>query len=598
MKKKTCLMLLLGVVVGFTACQADVDLNNIDTTVGGNVRLLAPAGTIHMSLGDMLGHDSVAKYISVREDGVLVYCDTFNLDAYYRKVNFAEYIPVATKRYTLVDHQVLPDVYPAGTELQLVFPMVVDLQNLNDALESDRMDSVQVAQARFTSNVTISDLNLKYEDIQSFKIRLDENFRRPSGSEIDIPLTGMGYGQEIPIIVSDFSLNFMADKTLPPSDDNVLDEIRYDLVFDITLSEPMEVKTTSVINYTVQVEVLDYNAIWGFVKPGTDMREAAVKNIGDHISFWNTFNALKVPLAEPTLELIIETAVAGPLKVADSYLFVSSAATKERKFATFNGSERWDWSMPNYLDPHESPLDARERNSFLFTKAEDRGCVDKMFALYPDSLGYDFTIEPDMEAAARDDVKQYRITRDTKVHAEVVANAPFIFNEGLDLNYVDTTGWFYIEGGMIDSIIDNFDTTKVDLHSLQVIFHAENTIPFDIDLGFHFLDEDLNVIDAVIFPADSNHIVIAGATEVDAEGRVIEPEVTRLVFDIDSERAERLRHIRKIAYDASLKGKNTVPVTVLDESGLNVKMALGIDADVVVDLDSIFTYFKGGDEVL
>ncbi len=596
MKQRTCLVALLGAMLVFSGCKSDVDLNNLDTTIGSNIQVAFPLGEFNAKITDFIGGDDVAQYVRVDSNGLLFFQDTFYIEENYREVNLAQYVPRARKRFKVsdgVEGGLIVPMIPAGAPLKLVFPVEVNLVDLNMPDGTDRIDSMQIEAATFLTSFSVEDLDLPFDDVKKFEIVLDENFRRSEGDTVDVPLLNEGYGKDIEIPMNDFSLNFMKDEALLPSYDNVLTKVSFDLVFTIVLSNDIVVNPTSYIDFEVQIDFLKYNALWGRIAPGSQMNKTDTIRILDHMSEWSLFADQMLPLADPQVDVYVTTAIAGPLRLQDAFIFVESDSTQEQVYASFNGENTFSWPMEEYLSPY-SPIDDVVVNHMLFNRDEDKGEIDKLFAIHPDRFAYCFNVIPDDEKAAEEGIYQYRITENTNIDLDIVTTVPFSFNDSLKLAYTDTTNSFYIEGGILDSLLHSWDSVvSTELKDLYIICQAANTIPFDINLGMTFLDKDNQVIDAIIFP-DTNYLFIAGATEV-VDSLVVEPTITEVVFNIDAERSEKLRNVKRVIYDAHLGG-NTAPVKVLGKSGLSFKMVISADVKAVTNLDSIFnsTSVKGG----
>ena len=82
-----------------SSCEADVDLKNIDSSAQVNMGLAMPVGTMSASLGDFL--DLGDGIISVREDGVFQYVDTFVIQRNFHAINLEQYMTHTNQEFII-----------------------------------------------------------------------------------------------------------------------------------------------------------------------------------------------------------------------------------------------------------------------------------------------------------------------------------------------------------------------------------------------------------------------------------------------------------------------------------------------------------------
>ena len=85
------LFTILSVASMFTmlwqGCEADVDLNNIDTSVGVQANVATPIGSVKATIGDFVGDGTWGIFIdSVKNHGVLTFKDTSVFNAISTKL--------------------------------------------------------------------------------------------------------------------------------------------------------------------------------------------------------------------------------------------------------------------------------------------------------------------------------------------------------------------------------------------------------------------------------------------------------------------------------------------------------------------------------
>lgn len=571
-----CLLSLM-----FSGCKADVDLNNIDPSAKVEMGLALPIGTMTASIGDFLGGE-IEQYIHVREDGVLYYQDSFHVARDFHGIDLTQYLTSSSEVFTIGERypSYVGMTLPAGETYVLEFPMTITLNNINTQLDNERLDSIYIQEARFTSVLSVSDMALPYNNITKFEVILEENMRRTEGNTIDIPLSGSNYDTAIPIDINNFFINLMKDKNATPGNNNVINQIHFTFRFTIVPEQPLVITSHSAINYNIDIEFLDYHAIWGWFKPSNKMLDEDELNIAEEWDAWETIKELKLPLAEPSVELNIESAIGAPLLLNAEYVYVKSAEGESR-FATFDGNQRKIWAFADYVDPINDPYDHTVTNTYTLNETKQNGNIDEMFSIRPDIVGYKYEMMINQSYSST--ILQHRLTKNTNIEIEAITTIPLIFHEGVELAYSDSINEVDLTQASLDSLlaeIKQIDSVHVD--NLKLMLHAENHIPFDIDATFTFLDEQDNPIDFNL-TGEGNTLHIAGPTAV--ENQVItQPGESTLIIDIDQNDIDKLASIKTILYHASI-GNNTATVRVLDTSGLKFTIGVAANVEALLNLD-------------
>jgi hypothetical protein len=319
-------------------CEADVDLNNIDTSVKVNANVATPIGSIRATLGDFFGDGTFGITIdSIKNHGVLTFRDTFSIEREFHKINLADYISSKTLNMNVYDrlkglmHE--GKIVGTGTQIPLTFPLTLKLSGINKDISKQRLDSALIKDARFVSKITpAGNLPIEWDWIDKVTISLGENFYRPSGNTITVYQRGENYtyGQEIPINVDEFSLNLMKNKH--PQDwkeyaNNVTDSCTFDITLYVTIptsAGEIAIPTTAKFQYELGVQFIDYHAIWGMFEPSDDMSVTAEDRIGDFWEPWNSINKLCLPLAQPSVDVAITTQLAGALILEGDHLYTKN----------------------------------------------------------------------------------------------------------------------------------------------------------------------------------------------------------------------------------------------------------------------------------
>lgn len=571
------------------SCRADVDLNHIDPSAELSMNLALPVGDVSAQMGDFLGMGKVGNYISVREDGVLVYQDTFSVNRPFHNIDLTAYMTRAHKKFDI--HEMKPELVgttlPAGVTVELDCPVKVDLSGLNtdEYLDNERLDSAHIGHARYTSSFSTLDLDLPFSDIERIEMVLDGNVRRPAGKVINIPLEGKGYNQPLEVVVDNFFINFMKDKNQDPGRRNVVNEVTWTFRFFIKPSRPLTITQTSALNYDMTVDFMDYEAIWGWFKPGNKMHDFDTLLIEDEWPEWKLIKNMKLQLAEPKVTINERSELGVPLLLNLSFLKVQSKETGETKYATFNGDTTYLWALPRFVNPGSqavSPYTDVASNTIVLNEQADNGRLDEMFTIRPDILAYRFEVIPN--TAYSTELKQHRLVKNTNIDVDALLDIPFIFNPGVEISYADSIRDINLEKADLDSILTEVEVVdSVHAKHLKLILQSENYIPFNIRCDFTFLDADGNEIAIKALEGNSNQMQIDGAFDIDNRV-VLNPTTSTMVIDLEQSEIDKLPLIKTIAYKAFL-GENTASCRLLDTTKLKIRIGVAAEVDAFLNLD-------------
>lgn len=598
---------LLACAVVLASCTQEVDIKHMDHSADINMGVALPIGDITLTLGDFLGMGSLADYIkvsdgSVYDENVLFYQDTFDISRTFHHINLSSY--VAQRKDTMyLASQLPPAAIAAGyivgdgtTTINLNYDMVLRFNGINQqtTLDDERLDSLVISNARFTSTINKNDLGLDWDEIKEIKITLGDAFRREGGNSFSLPIDAANFGQEIPINVDNFTLNLMKNPNADPTTvGNAIDSTKISISFVCVPrnAHTVNVSKQSRLEYTLKLDFMEYKVIYGRFAPGEEMRDENTIDLAKEWGGWKDIMSLNLPLAQPNIRLKVKHHLGVPIIVNGDYLYATSR-TGEKRYATFGDTDAdttliWAWPNDRYVH-HATDYTGFVENTYTFSEQPEHGHLDKIFAIRPDYLSYKFHIEPNYNT-----VKQASITNDTIIEMQAITTVPFIFNPGVDLSYIDTLTDVNINKFSIDSLIASansgdgeniIDTIKTA--NLKLIIDAENWIPFDINAKFTFLDANNSPIDIVL--TDSvNSLVFPGPTEIAGEdaikpGRPSEPN--RLILDDVNFR--KLARVKNVRVEAAL-GNNTAKVQLKSTNKLTVKIGVVADVDATLDLSSL-----------
>ena len=620
--KRTIYLLTTACIIGFgwmmQSCEADVDLNNVDTSIEVDANIATPVGSMHATLGDFVGDGTWGLFA---ENGLLAFKDTFSIERKFHKLDLSQYISNTTLKMNVYEKlEVLPffadgKITGNGTQIPLTFPLTLKLDGINDDENYQRLDSALIKNASFVSNITqVGGLPLKWEWIDKVTIDMDKAFfHRPAGNVVTVYKKGDagGYGKDMKINVDEFSLCLMKDrnpKTFRDYWNNVVDSCQFTITMYVTIptGNTVTVPSTAAFQYDLDVQFIDYHAVWGMFEPSSDMSEESEIVIADEWGPWKDFQAARLPFANPRVDLQITTQIAGALKLIGDYLYAKDE-NDVPVYATFDASgtkSLYKTFHKNEYLPLDSEIGASKTMHQLFDKDEERGHIDNLFAIHPEKLGYKYSIDFDQV-----ETPQIRITDNTAIHVDAVCTLPFEFNEGVVFDYADTIKGIDLSMLDLDSLlagVNIIDTLEKAEATLALTF--TNDIPFQIKGVFTCLDAENNVIidpktekpflitekDTVLIPSPKYTYSASTSTWI--------PEAVNLteMILVDRDDLATLRQIKSIAFYALLDDKSLSEVfdqaadenvgdftTKLTEGeGLRIKIAVGANAEAILNLDS------------
>ena len=606
-----CMVSTIGLTMLWNGCTADVDLDNIDTSVDVEANVATPIGSMTATIDDFVGDGTWGIFIdTVNHEGVITFRDTFSIARDFHKLDLSKYISNTTLKMNVYDklegkpYFVNGQITGNDQPIVLTFPLTLKLKNINNNLAHQRIDSALINDASFISKISsIGGLPLKWEWIEKVELKLGKNFHRPSGNLITVYSKGDGYGynQNINVAVDAFSMNLMKEKNPQSWKDytnNVVDTCNFEILMHIVVPSSagvVNIPSTAAFQYDLGVKFIDYEAVWGMFEPSKDMSGEAVEAIATYWSPWNTLQDLRLPFAEPSVDMLVTTQVAGAMIMEGDYLYTENEEGV-KAYATFDGKQSlYKFFNKNEYLPLSSPIGAEKTMHILFDKDPSRGHIDQLFAIRPDQIGYKFAVKFNEQ-----ETPQIRLTKNTSIKIDAVCNLPMILNEGVSLGYTDKITGIDLSMLDLDSLLKDVEMIDtLEEASAKLVIKFENSIPLQFKGMLTYLDENDNVIidpktEKPLLLTENDTISIA-APEFTKEGHDwnITPLESVEVINVDREDLETLRQIKTIEFhvwmnDESLaeaydNGLNNIQLK--DDNYLKVKIAVGANVEGVLNLE-------------
>lgn len=597
-------------------CEADVNLNDIDTSVKVDANVAVPIGSIKATIGDFIGDGTWGIYVdSLRNKGVLTFRDTFSISRNFHHLDLSQYISKTSLTMNVHDQLessgllIGGSVVGTGVTIPISFPLTMKLNGINNNESYQRLDSALIRNASFTSSIgQLGGLPLQWEWIEKVTLTLGSIFNRQDGNVLDIYTKGdgYGYGQSIPINVDEFSMNLMKNTNpiIPEaySNNNVLDSCEF--VVTMYVNIPVEagtiaVPSTAAFQYNLDVQFIDYHAIWGMFQASGQMSNEQEIALGEEWDAWKLFEAARLPFADPKLNLNITTQIAGALMVKGDYLYVKDKNGQQIN-ATFDGSNKlYKYFNPNEYLSVDSEIGDSTTMHVLFDKDPARGHIDKLFSIHPDYLGYKFDIDFN-----RAETPQIRITNNTSIRIDAECEMPFMFNEGVKLAFSDTINNINLSMITLDSLMANIPdmVDTINDATLTLALRIENSIPLQLKGTFVCLDENDNVIldpktgkplllveqDTLTIPTPDHQFNPTTAT-----WDVTPAELIKMI-EIEKDDLNTIAQIKKIMFSAILDDESLdyaynqghFNVRLTEYESLRIKLGVGADIEAILNLDS------------
>lgn len=602
MKQRTLHYLLIPVLIGIgmAGCRSDVNLTDVSVDSKLNARVSMPIGEMTATFGEMIGligFGDNAK-ISINSDSVLVLSIDEHFDNEFHAIELTDYTGTVESDKPVSEVMPGATMIPARTKETVTFDMNIRFDGINDDISDERIDSMVIDRASFTTKVT-NNFGLTIADIDSVVMVLGPQFRRAKGTRQELP--GFDFNKNIKIELDNFTLVMMKDESKAPADDNVINHATIQFVVYLNYKpegnnnpfdpgfEYLPLTPTSAFHFSFQVEMMEYSALFGYFEPGSETHD---------------INTIDVPITVPGNEPIILAAkepkigldftygMAMPLQVRVNDVKAIHPDGTET-LATWGGAESTVKQL-NAVIPIDAPLDSTIMDSsIILTKESQEGHIDRFFLKEVKKLGYNYKLEVDRyrEVKMKDGqwkkMDQFRMTHNTKFSMDFHFKMPFKFNKELKLAYADTIHDVNLQRASLDSLasmVPGGYIKSIDSVSLYVYLLITNEIPVGMKLDVSFIDEN------------NQELAIDGLKDLDIEGatmaglgNVTPADPIVYAVEVKTEDFSKLSKTQSIRISARL-GDDQHEATFLTNKKLSIKA--GVTGDVEAALNLSFDKIK------
>lgn len=612
MKKLSILGAIACLVCLLNGCKEKVDFDNIDTTMQADLGLAIPVGDMTVTAADFLGGNQV-KVIYMDTDGIFHYMDTLDIPTrVFHPIDIKQYIGETHKDFKvyqqLLDNDIINPIGEIksnwkGKTISLFFPLTLHLDNLNKDPNFERLDSIRVDSARFTSVINVEGLDfLKWDSIKYVNVILGKQFKRAQGNKVRVYTKDEGkqsrydYGDSIPIRIDDFTACFMADPQGAPGFENIIDSCEFTFEFNFTIPNTpgtIKILQESAFSYDYKMKMLDFSAIWGYFAASNQVRDRDVRCIQDDWEDWKNVQKMNLRFAEPSIKIGLWHSVAAPL-VLDLDTLIASNTNGDRVSATWYGIDSVKIPLPNVLDPIHDPINDSVFNEQLFNHEESQGHIDRLFDIRPDTFMYSFTMHVD---TSRADYPQHRITRNTSISGYVAIDVPMKFNDNMEASYFGKIEDLDFSNLDMDSLIKEIDEIEYGSAKVMKVFLTmTNNLPFEIDAKVKFLDKDGNNLNVILFKDSSlNHLHLP-APKLKQEPRpskdsstkeyydIDQPSVSTFILNVDSAQWKTLTTCKHLDVEG-IMGHNAKGCVLEGTNSLTVQVGVAANVEAIVNFN-------------
>lgn len=593
----TCLVCLLN------GCKEKVDFNNIDTTMQADFGLAIPVGDMTVTTADFLGGNQV-KRIFIDDEGVFHYIDTLDIPTrVFHPIDIKKYIGETHKDFSvyqqllekgLIDSE--GEVKGIGEAISLFFPLTLHLDDLNKDPNYERLDSIRVDSARFTSVVNVEQLeDLKWSWINYVDVILGKQFKRAQGNKVRVYTKDEGkqsrydYGDSIPIRINDFTACFMDDPQGAQGYDSC--EFTFEFNFTIPKDSTVKIRENSAFSYDYKMEMLDFSAVWGYFAASNQVRDRDIRCLQDDWEDWKNVQKMNLRLAEPSIKIGLWHSVAAPL-VLDLDTLRASNTNGDTVSATWNGKPYVHIPLQNVLHPYD-PINDSVFNEQLFNHEDSLGHIDRLFDIRPDTFMYSFTLHIDTDRVAL----QHRITDNTRISGYIALDVPMKFNDNMEANYFGKVKDLDFSDLDIDSLIKEIDEVEHgNAKAVKLFLTLTNNLPFEIDAKVKFLDKDSNNLNVILFKDSSlNHLHLPAPKlkEIPRPSRdgitkeyydIDQPSVSTFILDVDSAKLKTLTTCKYLDVEG-IFGRNAKPCLLEGTNSLTVQVGVAANVEAIVNFN-------------
>lgn len=560
---KKCIFAFTICCFSLISCVNDVDLSNVSDEMQLDLTLVAPVGSAHVTLADILSRSETTDVDTTGGEIVILFKDTALFDRYE---NVTLKALSSSHGYDELEYGGTSYTFNSGETLNdFVFLDTISTgtDNVNQLVE--RIDSVLINTLNLTVSVQTTNLNIT--NIDNFSVTLSF----PAGAAFDSDGNPLA-----PLTLTS------ADVTSGTSKSWNLSNVRL-VNLDNEKGIPYEIKINGTvgsggltIDNTLQVDLsfspveFDYKAIYGKFK-------ASVKGYsydGYDFDFQESANS-KLKFYNPTVALSVRSNIGAQFNFhIDSVMGFRKATPSNKIYADFGGGNKSatiEMTTRSYVPGEWSQFE------YLKTLNRDFGGTHLLFLdSVPERIEYGFS------STVKDESGPMFLVPDAQIEVAIDGRLPLYLDAGSFYNYNDTIT--EVAKNVNNILNDSASNTEIDLKKVSLVLKLTNAMPIDAEFTLKFLDENGDEI-----VTDIVKTYRVEAPPVDNEGKVanpqgVEPQI--IIIELTKDQIDNvLRKTENIAYTINSEGESDnakIHVTTKDY----LKVVIGVAAEGLVNLNS------------
>jgi hypothetical protein len=571
---KVIMAVVFGLSVILSSCVSDLDISNLDSSIGIDQSLVMPVGSSTMTLKDILTQfRSIGVYVDPHDTTNMYFRKIDTIPDYNLSFDFASYTVPFVKTLYL---PVVPTI-PAGNPITIPVSDNMDF-GVNKGAGSQGVDSLLANSASLDISVDASN-DLKTIKPADVTFEMDFGARMKISGATKLVYNPTAWGSTGKINIPAFTLYGRANGSIT----NLLP-------FTLTIkikpqAANISVTASSYVKLNVQFKNIDYTKVYGdfdpSLLPGTSSKFAP--SIDQFIP--NSF----LCFVDPTFIIRLKSNAGSNVVVnLDSICSLNTGVShnmKIEKYCRFGASTMTTKTVQGPL------LDGQwASDSVVLNRANGR--TDLLFDsvkqpvpnqnLYPDLIKYKLSFSKDLNSKRTINY----ITKDAKLKMQVETRIPLNFKVNSYYNLADTMD------NVSSSIGSSLDIPEKYGKEARLIFTFRNGLPSRASVNINLLDAAGKHIDNFTYEGKtysandlySQFPYKINAPQVDANGNflAISPQTQSVILTNTAIKA--LKMTKTIIYNVRLEGRGAdypkatdppvFPMHFSQQNSFSVKMGL------------------------
>lgn len=528
-KKLTFLCVALQI---FYSCEADIDLDHVDSSIEFQQSVLVPLGSIKANFSNVLENYDDGNNFSKTENSGFLYTYLDSTEFSFNTYNFQNLAQAYTTSVKIGNNNL---VIPAGANITASLWDSIYF-SINQQPAEERIDSIKFSKALINFVLNNVDLPIPATDL-TVVITFPQNRIRmlTPGASNQIIIHPQSYGLVNTAEMDNFMMYFDNNSHYLPLDIQVIIQ---------NGATPVLLTSQSAIQFNMSFGSMDYVAVFGYLNRTFENSQTFSRKL----DFVNSLPNSLIKIANPQFQLTTTTNIGSYLKIKADYIRAFSSVDP-----AFTPVYLWfDNHTTNSVEEilsNRPKIPGEWATNNLKTLDKDWGETYRLFEKEekPDMIEYKFSTSLESGVINNDPVASF-ITSDPQMKIKFRVTLPLYLNSESYIQYSDT----------ISNILDSFnDVAKSFLYesldSLCLMMNVTNGFPLSAKINLIFLNDENAEIQTNV---QKNFTLSAG--EVDSEGLVEKGKASRQNISIVfiKQELDKILKMDKIAFKIIFEGKD------------------------------------------